>query len=200
MKKPLGKDFFDLAGLMRGNRDDFEALFYSMYDNLYFLAISYVNVKEIAEDLVQDAFLQLWRNRNNLNADTNTTNYLYTLTKNNCLNYLKHQEVSEKYIRNRSAAELQFFQKSLNSLPDSYADLLGLKKDLDEAINKLPEDLREIFLLNRFSDMTYAKIAEKKSLSVKTVEAKMSKTIKILKRVLKEYYPLLIFFQYIENL
>jgi RNA polymerase sigma-70 factor (ECF subfamily) len=78
--------------------------------------------------------------------------------------------------------------------------LLGLKKDLDDAMNNLPEDIREIFMLNRYSDMTYAKIAEKKAVSVKTVEAKMSRAIKILKQVLKEYYPLLVFFQYIDSI
>lgn len=199
MNKPTKKVDFDLAGLRKGKKDEFEALFYQMHDNLYALAISYVKVKEIAEDLVQDAFVQLWKNRENLKEDTNAVNYLYTLAKNNCLNHLKHQEVKERYIRNTSIAELQFFQKSLNSLPDSYADLLGLKKDLDDAMNKLPEDIREIFMLNRYSDMTYAKIAEKKAVSVKTVEAKMSRAMKILRHVLKEYYPLLIFFQYIDN-
>ncbi|HKK63063.1 MAG TPA: RNA polymerase sigma-70 factor [Bacteroidales bacterium] len=200
MKGNIRKNFFSLDGLRRGEKEDFEALFFKMHDNLYFLAIAYVKVNEIAEDLVQDAFMQLWKNRKDLNDDTNTLNYLYTLVKHNCLNYLKHLEVQDRYIRHKSIAELQFYQKSLNSLPDGYDDLLGIKQDLDNAIEKLPEDLKEIFLLNRFSDMTYEKIAEKKSLSVKTIEAKMSKALKILRGVLKEYYPLIIFFQYIDSI
>jgi len=200
MERRKRKEFFDLNGLKQGKQDDFEALFLNMYDTLYYLAISYVKVTEIAEDLVQDSFIQLWKNRENLEENTNTQNYLYTITKNNCLNHLKHLEVKNRYIRNRSLAEVIFLQQSINSLPDSFTDLLEIKQDLYDAIEKLPEDIREIFKLSRFSDMSYAKIAEKKSISVKTVEAKMSRAIKTLRHLLKEYYPLILFFYYMEKM
>jgi len=200
MERRKRKEFFDLNVLKQGKQDDFEALFLNMYDTLYYLAISYVKVTEIAEDLVQDSFIQLWKNRENLEENTNTQNYLYTITKNNCLNHLKHLEVKNRYIRNRSLAEVIFLQQSINSLPDSFTDLLEIKQDLYDAIEKLPEDIREIFKLSRFSDMSYAKIAEKKSISVKTVEAKMSRAIKTLRHLLKEYYPLILFFYYMEKM
>lgn len=199
MNRRTRKELIDINGLRQGKQDDFEALFFSMHDALYYLALSYVKVSEVAEDMVQDSFIQLWKNRENLDKQTNTQNYLYTLTKHNCLNYLKHLEVKERYIRNKSHAELQFLQQSLSSLPDSFTDLIGLKQDLNDAIEKLPEDIREIFKLSRFSDMTYAKIAEKKSISVKTVEAKMTRAIKTLRQLLKEYYPLILFFHYLDN-
>lgn len=200
MDRRTRKEFFDLSGLKQGKQDDFEALFFNMYDTLYYLALSYVKVNEIAEDLVQDSFIQLWKNRKNLEENTHTQNYLYTITKNNCLNHLKHLEVKNRYIRNKSQAEVKFLQQSINILPDSYTELLEIKQDLYDAIEKLPEDTREIFRMSRFSDMTYEKIAEKKNMSVKTVEAKMSRAIKTLRELLKEYYPLLLFFLYLEKI
>ncbi len=200
MDRRTRKVFFDLYGLKQGKQDDFEALFFNMYDTLFYLALSYVKVNEIAEDLVQDSFIQLWKNRDKLEENTNAHNYLYTLTKHNCLNYLKRLEVEDRYIRNKSLAEIKFLQQSVNSLPDSFTDLMGIKQDLHDAIEKLPEDIREIFKLSRFSDMSYAKIAEKKTISVKTVEAKMSRAIKTLRQLLKEYYPLLLFFHYLDKI
>jgi RNA polymerase sigma-70 factor (ECF subfamily) len=186
---------FDVQGLKQGRKGEFEALYFEIFDTLYFLALSYVKEKEIAEDLVQDSFMQLWSNRQNLNDDTHVINYLYTLTKNSCLNYIKHLEVKTRYIHNTTISELKFLQHSLNSLPESYSDLMAIKQDLEKAIDSLPEDLKEIFRLNRFSDMTYERIAKDKAISIKTVEAKMSKAIKILRIALREYYPLIVFFQ-----
>ncbi len=200
MERRTRKEFFDLYGLKQGKQDDFEALFFNMYDTLFYLALSYVKVNEIAEDLVQDSFIQLWKNRDKLEENTNAYNYLYTLTKHNCLNYLKRLEVEDRYIRNRSLAEIKFLQQSINSLPDSFTDLMEIKQDLHDAIEKLPEDIREIFKLSRFNDMSYAKIAEKKTISVKTVEAKMSRALKTLRQLLKEYYPLILFFQYMDKI
>ena len=190
---------YDIQGLKKGKKAEFEALYFEMFDTLFYLALSYVKDNGVAEDLVQDSFLQLWNNRKNLNDDTHLLNYLYTLTKNKCLNHLKHIEVKDRYIQKASVAELKFLQQSLNSLPDSYSELMALKQDLDKAVDSLPEDIREIFLLNRFSDMTYARIAEKKSISIKTVEAKMTRAIKKLKDALKEYYPLIMFFYYMNK-
>jgi RNA polymerase sigma-70 factor, ECF subfamily len=195
----IRKITFDVRGLKEGKRAEFEAIYFEIYDALYFLALSYVNEKEVSEDLVQDSFMQLWDNRHILKDDTHIFNYLYTLTKNNCLNYLKHVEVKNRYIHNISVAELKFLQQSLNNLPDTYSGLLALKQDLEKALDSLPEDLREIFSLNRFSGMTYERIAEVKAISIKTVEAKMSKAIKILRNALKEYYPLIMYFHLINK-
>jgi RNA polymerase sigma-70 factor (ECF subfamily) len=197
MDRKKRKEFFELNGLRKGKHDDFEALFFKIYDTLYYLACSYVKVNEVAEDLVQDSFIQLWNNKEKLEDGSNTLNYLYTLTKHNCLNYLKHREVKERYLRNKSMAELKFLQQSINSLPDSFTDLMALRQDLTDAIEKLPDDQKEIFKLNRFNGLTYEKIAEQKEVSVKTVEAKMSRAIKSLRSLLKEYYPLIMFFHFV---
>ena len=187
MDRRTRKVFFDLYGLKQGKQDDFEALFFNMYDTLFYLALSYVKVNEIAEDLVQDSFIQLWKNRDKLEENTNAHNYLYTLTKHNCLNYLKRLEVEDRYICNKSLAEIKFLQQSVNSLPDSFTDLMGIKQDLHDAIEKLPEDIREIFKLSRYEGLKYIEIAQKMNISIKTVEVQIGKALKKLRDDLKQY-------------
>ena len=63
---------------------------------------------------------------------------------------------------------------------------------LNNALDKLPEKISSTFRMNRFEGKTYVEIAEEKQISVKTVEAYMSKTLKFLKVELKDYLPLMI--------
>jgi len=67
-----------------------------------------------------------------------------------------------------------------------------LKITIKKAILKLPEKRRRIFELNRFENMKYQQIAEHLSISVKTVEAQMSKSLEFLRKELKEYLPLIL--------
>jgi RNA polymerase sigma-70 factor (ECF subfamily) len=79
----------------------------------------------------------------------------------------------------------------------SYTDTIEvaeLESKIKSAIQKLPEKCREVFEMNRFEGKKYAEIAEQLNISVKTVEAQMSKALKIMKEELKDYIYLLILF------
>ena len=70
--------------------------------------------------------------------------------------------------------------------------IVELRAILAEALDKLPENTRVIFEKNRFEGKKYAEIAEEQQISVKTVEAHISKALKILRVELKDYLPLLL--------
>ena len=65
------------------------------------------------------------------------------------------------------------------------------KSKLNSTIEELPDDLKLVFKMNRFDEMKYAEIAEHLKISIKTVEAKISKSLKILRTELKDYLPLI---------
>ncbi|WP_372933973.1 sigma-70 family RNA polymerase sigma factor, partial [Mariniphaga sediminis] len=77
--------------------------------------------------------------------------------------------------------------QSLEYLGDDVIEFEELMRMIDKAIEELPAELKEAFTMNRYSDMKYAEIAEKLQVSIKTVEARISRALKILRKELKGY-------------
>jgi RNA polymerase sigma-70 factor (ECF subfamily) len=73
----------------------------------------------------------------------------------------------------------------------SYIEFEELRAKIDLAISTLPDDLRETFLLSRFDELQNKEIAEKQLMSIKTVEARMTKALRILRHELKDYLTII---------
>lgn len=111
-------------------------------------------------------------------------NFLVTSVRNNCIDYLRKQEL-----------ELAWKQWKISKGDEPSGDIYSiveLRTMLSEALDKLPENTRLIFEKNRFEGKKYTEIAEEQQISVKTVEAHISKALKILRVELKDYLPFLI--------
>lgn len=186
----MNESLVSIQSLKKGEKKAFEAIYLGFYDMLFHLAFGYIGQREIARELVQDTFLKLWEQREELRDQTNIRNYLYTITKNNCLNHLRQKEIIFRNNRDYLIPELRYQQQALQSFGDSYSDVEFLIEKVDDAIEQLPEDIRNTFKLNRFENYTYSQIAQKLEISPKTVEARISKALKILRSDLKEHLPL----------
>ena len=182
---------FDLPGLVRGEKKAFESIYMDFYDMLFHLASGYTGNHEIAREIVQDTFLKLWEYREQLNKKTNIKNFLYTLTKNSSLNYLKQQEVISRNNRDYLVTELKYRQEALAGFPDDSEGLEELIDRVDTAIERLPEEVKITFKMNRFEGLTYRQIADQLEISPKTVEARISKALKLLRSDLKELVPVI---------
>jgi RNA polymerase sigma-70 factor (ECF subfamily) len=157
---------------------------------MHHLSVQYLRDQKVSEEIVQDTFMKLWEIRETLNEQFNIRNFLYTITKNNCLNYLRNQKIALKHQQNIKYLEVQFNFEALERL-GNYMEFEELREKIDMAIAALPNDLRETFLLSRFEELHYKEIADKQSISIKTVEARMSKALRILRFELKDYVTLI---------
>jgi RNA polymerase sigma-70 factor (ECF subfamily) len=182
---------FDISGLKSGKKKAFEGIYLDFFDMLFYLAVGYTGNRERSRDLVQDAFMKLWERRTEISNETNIRNFLYTITKNSCLNYLREKEIIARNNRDYLIPELQYRQEALINFSDSYSDVESLFNLVEGAIDRLPEDVRTTFKLNRFENLTYKEIALKMDVSPKTVEARISKALKLLRSELKDYLPLI---------
>jgi len=176
--------------LQRGEKGAFEEIYSDFFGVMYHLSVQYLRDETVSEEIVQDSFMKLWEIRQTLNEQFNIRNFLYTITKNNCLNYLRNQKIALKHQQNIQYLEIQFNYEALDKL-GSYIEFEELRIRIDHVIAGLPDDLRETFLLSRSEDLHYKEIAEKQSISIKTVEARMTKTLRILRRELKDYVTLI---------
>ena len=175
-----------ILALQKGEKSAFEEIYSDFFGVIYHLSLQYLKNEHISEEIVQDSFMKLWEIRETLNEQFNIRNFLYTITKNNCLNYLRNQKIILRHQENLKYLEMQFNFEALDKL-GSYIEFEELRSKMDQAIAALPDDLRETFLLSRFDELSYKEIAQKQSISVKTVEARMTKSLKILRHELSEY-------------
>jgi RNA polymerase sigma-70 factor, ECF subfamily len=176
----------DIVSLRKGDKKAYEEIYYEFYGILYHLSFNYLRNEEIAEEIVQDTFMKLWEIKETLNDQINIKNFLYTIAKNNCLNHLRNQKITLKHYENLKYLEMQFNFEALKNLGD-YIQFEELYTQIDKAISKLPEEIIETFKLSRFADLSYKEISEKQGISIKTVEARISKALKFLRIELKDY-------------
>ena len=176
--------------LRKGEKSAFAAIYDDFFGLIYHLSLHYLQDTNVSEEIVQDTFMKLWEIRETLNDQFNIRNFLYTITKNNCLNYLRNQKIALRHQENIKYLEMHFNFEAMEKL-GSYIEFEELQSKIDYTIAALPDELRETFLLSRFDEMHYREIAEKQSISIKTVEARMTKVLKILRHELKEYLTLI---------
>ena len=145
-------------------------------------AMNYVRDKDQAEELVQDVFAHLWSKAAGIRIQVSPRSYLFTSTRNACLNFLKHEKVEQAYI-SQAVRETQDQGDQV-----VYEELL---ERLEAALDQIPEKCREIFEMNRFEGKRYKEIAKELNLSLKTVENQMGKALKILRNELGDYLMVL---------
>jgi RNA polymerase sigma-70 factor (ECF subfamily) len=178
-----------LSEIKKGNQDAFRQFFLQTYDRMKFLIIPYIGDEEIARDLLQDAYLLFWEIRQTIRDDSNPEALLYTLLRNNALNYLKHLKVCEKH---SDFIQKNFMEDKLNyyALNDPVSENFFSEEILrifDSVLKSLPEKTQEIFYLSREQGMKYREIANHLDISEKVVENHIMNALRALREALKEY-------------
>lgn len=173
-----------------------EAAFTYFYDK-YFrritsFSIQFIYDKDEAENLAQEAFINLWQNRENIDSLNGIQSFLYTYTKSKCLNLIRHNKVKDKFKNDLlNHKEREFDIEILNSIQFDTLELTELERIINESINDLPPKTKEVFIKKRFENKKNAEIAEEMQVTLKAVEAHMTKALKILKTKLSDYMFLL---------
>ena len=179
-------------GIFNEDPDNVKILFKAYFQPLCHLSLHYLEDEDEAKGVVQDAFVKLWEIRQNLTPDSNIRNFLFTLVKNNCLNVLKRKQILLKHHEKIKWIEMHYQYESLSRMSGDYLEFKELKEKIDLAIKNLPEHCRIVFELSRFEDLKNREIAEKLGVTPKTVEAHLTKALKILRNDLKEYLPVIL--------
>ncbi len=172
---------------MSFDKKTFELLFKEYFPYLCSFANKYVDDMDECKDIVHNVFLNLWNRKSTLHTETSLKSYLFTSVHNRCLNFIRDRK---KIVRH----ELPLSEEALYEYLDSsdYLEQTELEKKIKSIIDSLPEKTREIFLLNRFEGKKYAEIAELKGVTVKAIEAQMTKALKTMRENLKDYLGILL--------
>ncbi len=158
-----------------GEYDAFVAqLFQTHYASLCRAVYPLVRDRAVAEDMVQDVFLKVWRDQRVLDTLPTAKAYLFRAAINTALNFL------EKNKRQAPWDDTLADQVGENSTEDTLA-YQETEQKIAWALEQLPPRCKVVFSLSRFEEMSYAEIAQHLSISVKAVEKHMGKALKIMR-------------------
>ncbi|NLX41143.1 MAG: RNA polymerase sigma-70 factor [Bacteroidales bacterium] len=168
-----------------GSEVAFEAFFRAEFSNVAFFVNRYIHDRCQAEDIAQEAFLALWKHRDNLDTERNLRNYVLTIARNRALNWLR--DVIARQGGTLEAHEALIHSRILQDPEvDQRIDALETEQMLARVFNSLPEKVREMFRLNREEGMTYTEIAAKHGVSTKVVEYNIVLALKAFRKALPD--------------
>lgn len=177
-----------LEQLRKDDEKAFEAIFKTYYNPLLHYAKQILKVTVAAEEAVELTFLGLWENRGNLSTDS-LKSYLFRSVFNHSLNYIKHEQVKERYIlyfKHHVATDDSGSMQS-NEYPLMQVIEKELEQHLEKAISQLPHQSREVFMLSRYNHLKNDDIALQLNISVNTVRTHISRALAKLREELQEY-------------
>lgn len=173
------KEFFIKQAFREDPVIGYELLFRQYYGVLCSHAVRFVYTKEVAEDLVSDIFYSFWEKESYRTVTVSFRAYLFEAVRHRCYNYLKWE------FRRENNEELQNYDIASVSLqPHEIMEFDELCMRIEQTMASLPPQCRKVFLMHRFEERSYPEIARSLKVSIKAVEAHISKALAIFRKVL----------------
>lgn len=175
------QDFDLIDSVVEGNQKDFERLIKIYESNVFRMSIGLLHNKEDAEEVTQDVFLKLYRSLSTFNKKSAFSTWLYRLTINTCINFIKKKKrkhfwtgLSEVFqLSSREASvEMRMIQTSENEI-------------IKNAIDGLPHKQRLAFVLTKYEELPQKQVAAIMKLSEGAVEQLVSRAKNNLRKKLK---------------
>lgn len=169
-----------LSSLADDDQQAFEELFNHYYSRLYNFSKRFLKSEEGIDDILQEVFLKIWRNRKNIKSQDTFNSYLFTITQNLLLNEIRRRINARKKKDELFNASIAREYQSVEAV-----DYHDIKSRIGTLIEELPDRQKQIFKLSRIEGLSHKEIAKKLGVTTKTIEYHISQSIKILKRRLK---------------
>ena len=157
-----------------------------------FLTFAYSSLRDRveAEAVLMESMITLWENRDHWEKDSNLHALLLTIIKNKSLNILEHKQIrlrAEEDINSHSQRELNLRISTLKACEPEQIFDNEIQHIVHKALEHMPQQSRTIFMLSRYQNLPNRQIAEQLHISLKTVEAHITKALRILRLELKDY-------------
>lgn len=171
-----------------GNELAFREIFDHYSSRLYNYTFRITENEELSEEIVMDAFLKVWCNRQSLDEIIHFDSYLYTLVRNKAFNAIKRRAHEAVIIGKLSLNNSEYQDTTEETvIYNEYQHILS------QAVNQLPPQQRIVFSMSRDEGMKYDEIANHLNLSKNTVKAHLKKALSTLRLVISNYLVLNIY-------
>jgi len=174
----------------QGDSNAFRQLYSAYYVYLCAVATKYVYQPEAAQEIVNDVFLNIWKNKVELAAPVGP--YLIRAVKNRCINHITRKKMTEVSLTDVQEQLLTIQEEEVgkDEHPLAYLENKEFEHLIYEAIKTLPPKCRIIFEQYLYQNMSYEEIAKKNSIATSTVRVQVKLGLGRIKAILGDYYPL----------
>jgi RNA polymerase sigma-70 factor (family 1) len=165
-----------LGDLKKNDISAFNTIYQRYSKVLYIYLLDKLKDHELCNDVLQDIFVTVWEKRETLIIDTSLKAYLFQAARHKIIDLYRRDVKFKRYLF-EFADQIMADHFSIINRIDQRKKL----EDVENAINNLPEKMKEIFILSRFGHQTTRDIAIKTNLSPQTVKNQISKALRILR-------------------
>lgn len=188
------KEHVLIEKIVEGDEQAFSVLFFKYLPVLHIFATKFTKSEDAAEEIIQDSFLRVWLNRDKLAAVDNVKAYLYKYVSNECLSYLRKKLKEDRVVDAFMAKQ----QNSHNNTVETI-NLNEVTKIIAIAVEKLPDQRKNIYQLSRRDGKTIPEIAEILNISPNTVKNALVIALKSIRIHLDQhgivfFFPMFCFF------
>ncbi len=176
--KVIDDETFIRMSLQDNPQKGFEMLYNRFYKPLCSHAVRFVYSKDVAEDIISDIFLSIWKNKTFENIHISYRAYLFTSVRNRCFLYLQQEH---KKFTDIDDKENTWIEPS--DSPEEMMFYDELRNQIEKSIGELPPQCQKVFLMNRYEGKKYKEIAEELNIAQKTIEAHISKALAHLRQI-----------------
>jgi RNA polymerase sigma-70 factor, ECF subfamily len=181
-----------MRSFQRGDFAAFEELVRRHKQGLYNFVLRRTRNTQVAEDVVQDAFLRVVQGAREYKHEAKFSTWLYTVARNLCIDFARKSVHRRHASLDQSSGNEEgatLVEKTANSDLGAERKALGqeLQSKITAAVEALPEDQREVFVLREVSNLPFKEIAEITGVSENTVKSRMRYALERLQDALSEY-------------
>lgn len=165
-----------IKNMAKGNELGLKGIAQLYSQDLYLYASHIIKSDTLAEEIVADVFIELWKNRSNIKQIKNLKSWLLTVTRNKSISSLRAEKKHQDTV---SWNNMEWFQfESDIQLPDEQIISAEEVSKINIAINSLPSRCKEVFVLAKIEKLPYKEISKMLNISVKTINVHVSKALR----------------------
>ena len=175
-------DQYLIIAMQSGDQKAFEALYQRYWSEVYTMIYRRINDREVAKDIVQDIFVNLWRYRHQIIAEGSLAPLLNVTAKKQAISWYRKQSASKQ-------RELLYHEDEVLVAPSTTElETKELKDMLDREIDNMPSNMQASFRLSRYENKSIKEIATELSLSEQTVRNNISMALDRLRLQTRKFY------------
>lgn len=170
-----------LQNMKDGDRQAFHDFYFDQHAKLYHYIFKYTRSAWLAEETVQMSFVKLWETREKLSSSYSLTTQLFRIAKSTLIDLLRKNAI-------RKTDPLPEYDIAASPAETTYPEVKDELEYILNAIRTLPHMQQKVFSYSRIDDFSHKEIAEKLSISTKTVETHITRAVKHLKKTIRLFF------------
>lgn len=176
-----------VADAATGSEEDFRQLVETYASRIYNIALRMCKNPADAEDITQEVFIKLHRSLESFKGNSAFSTFLYRVTANTCLDFLRKQKklTIVPLYRERVDERLETVIPDDGESPEEAAERKELRRVVLRGLDRLPKDQRIVLILRDLEGLTYTEISEALGLSEGTVKSRICRAREKLRKILK---------------